>query len=413
MTNVGPSIPPESIGNGFGNRVGNGSGLRHLMHAWGVVAMLCALALLALPASAAFKTKAKQAILIDVTSNAVLFEHNADERMSPASMSKLMTLAVVFRQLQQGQLKFEDEFIMSENAWRTGGAPSGTSAMMVPVNTRATLEQLIRGIIVQSGNDAAISIAETLAGSEANFGRIMTEEAKRIGLKNSTFTNATGLYDPEHLTTARDLAVLAEHLITSYPEYYPIFAEREFRYRRHRFRNRNPLLDLDIGVDGLKTGYISQAGYGVVASAVQDGRRLIAVINGLSTRRDRRREGQRLLEWGFKGFSKFQVFSSGDVVGQARVWGGSQFFVPLRGKGPLTVVLPKFPSNQKLRAEIVYQGPLKPPILEGAEVAKLRVTSSTGAINEVPLYAAEGVESGGVLRRGLDSVFHLAFGWLP
>jgi len=413
MTNVGPSIPPESIGNGFGNRVGNGSGLRHLMHAWGVVAMLCALALLALPASAAFKTKAKQAILIDVTSNAVLFEHNADERMSPASMSKLMTLAVVFRAVQLGQLKMEDEFVMSENAWRTGGAPSRTSAMMVPVNTRETLGNLIRGIAVQSGNDAAISIAETLAGSEAAFARIMTQEGKRIGLEQSTFRNATGLYHPEHKTTARDLAKLAEYLISNYPELYKVFAEPEFRYRKHRFRNRNPLLDLDLGVDGLKTGYISQAGFGVVASAVQDGRRLIAVINGLGDRRARKREGQRLLEWGFKGFSKFKLFASGDVVGQARVWGGEQFFVPLRGKGPLTVVLPRFPVNQRLKAEIVYQGPLKPPVMEGAEVAKLRVTSSTGAINEVPLFAAETVQTGGLMRRGLDSVFHLAFGWIP
>ncbi|MEO1695388.1 MAG: D-alanyl-D-alanine carboxypeptidase, partial [Pseudomonadota bacterium] len=201
--------------------------------------------------------------------------------------------------------------------------------------------------------------------------------------------------------------------IETYPELYKVFAQREFRYRKHRFRNRNPLLDLDIGVDGLKTGYISQAGYGIVASAVQDGRRLIAVVNGLPDRRSRKREGQRLIEWGFKGFSKFQIFSSGDVVGQARVWGGSQLFVPLRGKGPLTVVLPRFPSNQRLRAEIVYDGPLKPPVMEGAMVARLRVTSSTGAINEVPLYAGETVETAGVLRRGLDSAFHLAFGWLP
>ncbi|MEM1307072.1 MAG: D-alanyl-D-alanine carboxypeptidase family protein [Pseudomonadota bacterium] len=364
-------------------------------------------------AQATYKTQAKQAILIDVTSNAVLFEHNADEKMSPASMSKLMTLAVVFRALKSGQLSPDDEFTMSENAWRTGGAPSGTSAMMVPVNTRETLDKLMQGIIVQSGNDASIAIAETLAGSEQAFARVMTQEAKRIGLKNSEFRNATGLYDPEHLTTARDLAILARYIIETYPELYKTFAQREFRYRKHRFRNRNPLLDLDIGVDGLKTGYISQSGYGIVASAVQDGRRLIAVVNGLPDRRSRKREGQRLIEWGFKGFSKFQIFSSGDVVGQARVWGGSQLFVPLRGKGPLTVVLPRFPSNQRLRAEIVYDGPLKPPVMEGAMVARLRVTSSTGAINEVPLYAGETVETAGVLRRGLDSAFHLAFGWLP
>jgi D-alanyl-D-alanine carboxypeptidase (penicillin-binding protein 5/6) len=364
-------------------------------------------------AMAQYKTKAKQAILIDVSSNAVLFERNADELMSPASMSKLMTLAVVFRLVKLGQLQLDEPFTVSENAWRKGGAPSRTSAMFVPVNTSEPLEMLIRGIIVQSGNDAAIAIAEGLAGSETAFAKIMTTEAKRIGLKNSTFKNATGLYHPEHLTTARDLAKLARYLIEEYPEFYPWFSEREFRYRKHRFRNRNPLLDVELGVDGLKTGFISQAGYGVVASAQQDGRRLIAVINGLEDRSARRNEGRRLIDWGFKGFSQFKLFASGDVVGQARIWGGTQFFVPLTGKGPLTVMLPRFPVNQKLKAEIVYQGPLKPPVIEGAQIASLRVTSSTGTINEVPLYAAETVETGGVVRRGLDSAFHLAFSWLP
>jgi len=379
-----------------------------------VVAAVIAIVGLAQTASAqGFNTKAKQAILIDVTSNAVLFEHNADEPMPPASMSKLMTIAVVFRGLKLGQLKLDDEFLVSENAWRTGGAPSGTSAMFVPVNTREPLGELLRGIVVQSGNDAAIAIAEGLAGSEAAFAKIMTADAKRLGLENSVFKNATGLPDPEHRMTARDLAILARHLIEDYPDLYQMFKEPTFKYRRHNFRNRNPLLDLDLGVDGLKTGYTSKAGYGVVASAVQDGRRLIAVINGLETKRERKREGQRLLEWGFRGFSKFSLFGSGDIVGQARVWGGTQFFVPLTGNGPLTVVLPRFPVNQKLKAEIVYDGPLKPPVMKGAQVAQLRVTSSTGAVNEVPLYAAETVETAGVLRRGLDSAFHLAFGWLP
>ncbi|MEO1265929.1 MAG: D-alanyl-D-alanine carboxypeptidase family protein, partial [Pseudomonadota bacterium] len=288
-----------------------------------------------------FTTKAKQAILIDATSNAVLFAKNADERMSPASMSKLMTLAVIFRGLKAGQLKPDDKFEMSVNAWRTGGAPSGTSAMMVPVNTEETLEELVKGIVIQSGNDASIAIAEGLAGSEAEFAKIMTEQGRKIGLKNSTFKNATGLYDPEHLTTARDLAILAQHIIETYPERYKMFAVKEFPYRKHKFRNRNPLLYLDIGADGLKTGYISQAGYGLVASAVQDGRRLIAVVNGLKTRAERKRESRRLLEWGFRGFTQFKLFNEGAVIGQARVWGGSQFFVELTGKGPLTVVLPR------------------------------------------------------------------------
>lgn len=358
-----------------------------------------------------YTTKAKQAILVDFDSGAVLFQHNAEQRMSPASMSKLMTLAVLFKALQTGQVKPSDEFVMSENAWRKGGAPSGTSAMMVPVNQRARVDELILGIIVQSGNDAAISVAEALAGSEAEFAKLMTDEGKKLGLKASTFMNATGLYHPDHLTTARDLALLARHLIRDYPEQYEKFAQREFQYRRHRFINRNPLLGGN-GVDGLKTGYIKEAGFGIVASAKQSDRRLIAVVNGLGTAEERRDEARRLLEWGFRSFQEFRLFDSGEVVGSARVYGGSQFYVSLTGKDGVSVMLPRFPANQKLRAEIVYNGPLKPPVRKGDEVARLRVTSSTNAVNEVPLIAAEDVEPAGVWRRGLDSLAYLALRWV-
>ncbi len=359
------------------------------------------------------KTKARQALLLDVASGAVMFERDADERVPPASMSKLMTLAVIFRALKAGQIKLDDEFTMSENAWRNGGAPSGTSAMMVPINTREKLSELLLGIIVQSGNDAAMAIAEGIAGSESAFAELMNAEAKRIGLTNSTFRNATGLFHPEHLMTARDLARLAVHLITAYPEYYPMFAEKEFKYRRHKFANRNPLVFLDIGVDGLKTGHLKVSGHGLVASARQGDRRLVLVMNGLETANDRRDEGRRLLEWGFRGFNTFKLFDADEVVGQARVWGGEKLYVPLVGKGDVTVVLPRFPPNQRLRAELFYKGPLKPPLKKGDEVAKLRVTSTSGATNEVPLYAAEAVERAGIVRRGLDSLAHLATSWIP
>jgi D-alanyl-D-alanine carboxypeptidase (penicillin-binding protein 5/6) len=363
-------------------------------------------------AQAEITTKAKQAILMDADSGAILFQHKADDLAPPASMSKLMTLAVLFKALKSGQVKFEDEFLMSVNAWRRGGAPSGTSAMLVPVNTRERLDQLLQGIIVQSGNDAAIAVAEGLAGSEDGFAKMMTEEARRIGLKKSTFRNATGLYDPEHLMTARELAILARHLIKTYPEYYPGFAQREFQYRKHKpFPNRNPLLSAGLGIDGMKTGHLKEAGYGIVASAKQDNRRLILVINGLERADDRKNEAIRLLEWGFKSFGEFKLFESGEVVGQARVWGGSRMYVPLTGNGDVSVILPRFPANQKLKAEIVYKGPLKTPIRKGDAIATLRVTSSTQAVNEVPLYAAEDVEGAGVMRRGLDSLVHMAFRW--
>lgn len=358
-----------------------------------------------------FTTKARQAILLDHDSGAVLFQHNAEQRMSPASMSKLMTLAVLFKALKAGQVKPSDEFVMSENAWRKGGAPSGTSAMMVPVNQKARVDELILGIIVQSGNDAAMSVAEALAGSEAEFAKLMTDEGKKLGLKASTFANATGLYHPDHLTTARDLAVLARHLIREYPEQYEKFALREFQYRKHRFINRNPLLGGN-GVDGLKTGYIKEAGYGMVASAKQADKRLIAVVNGLNTAEERRDEARKLLEWGFKSFQEFRLYDPGEIVGQARVYGGSQFYVSLMGKDGVSVMLPRFPANQKLRAEIVYTGPLKPPVRKGDEVARLRVTSTTNAVNEVPLVAAEDVEPAGVWRRGLDSLAYLALRWV-
>ncbi len=356
-------------------------------------------------------TRAKYAILIDANTGAVLFQHNADELSPPASMSKLMTLAVVFRALKTGQIKLEDEFLFSVNAWKTGGAPSGTSAMFVPVNTRERLDEMLKGIIIQSGNDACIAVAEGMAGSEAQFARMMAEEARRIGLTKSTFRNSTGLYDPDHLMTVRDLALLARHLISEYPEHYPLFSQREFQYRKHKFFNRNPLLTTPLNVDGLKTGYIKEAGYGLVASAKQDNRRVILVINGMENAQDRRNEAVRLIEWGFKGFADFKLFDPEEVVGRARVWGGDRIFVPLIGGTEVNVLLPKAQSGQRLQAQIIYKSPLKAPIKKGDVVAKLRVTTASQAVNEVPLQAGEDVPVAGTMRRGLDTLVHMAFGW--
>lgn len=367
----------------------------------------------ALPAAAQspqneFSTKARSAILMDADSGAVMYQLKADDPVPPASMSKLMTLAMVFKALKAGQIKLEDTFLISENAWRRGGAPSRTSAMMIPINTRVTLDLLLQGIIVQSGNDAAIAIAEGLAGSEAAFAKAMTEEARRIGLKKSEFRNATGLSHPEHRMTARELADLARYIIKTYPEFYPRFAQREFNWTRHKFVNRNPLLSAGIGADGLKTGHLGEIGYGLVGSAVNDNRRLIAVLVGLPTENDRRDDSKRFLEWGFRNFTEAKLFDAGEIVGHARVWGGDKLYVGLRGKGDVAVVLSKYPAGQKLKGEIVYRGPLKPPIKEGEQVAILRVTSSAGASNDVPLFASEDVAVGGIVRKGLDSLAHLA-----
>ena len=357
--------------------------------------------------------KAPQAVLMDADSGGVMYQRSGEELMHPASMSKLMLLAVVFKALKAGEVKLEDQFFMSEYAWRKGGAPSGTSAMFVPVGTKASLDELLKGVIVQSGNDAAISIAENMGGNEGSFARRMTEEARQIGLKKSVFKNATGLPHPEHQMTARELAMLARHIIKTYPDYYQLFSLKDFAYRKHKFINRNPLLGLVPGVDGLKTGHIKESGHGIVASAKQDNRRLIVVVNGLATADERRDEARRLLEWGFRSFSEAKLYDAGEVVGHARVWGGQRMYVPLVGESGVNVWLPRNPAGQKLKAHIVYQWPLKPPVKKGDQVAMLRVTTANEAMSEVALYAAEDVEPGGTMRRGLDSILCLATRWLP
>jgi len=380
-------------------------------------ALLAATALALLPAQAwtaakPFSTGAKSAILMDADIGAILYQHNADELLPPASMSKLMTLAVAFKAIKDGRISLDEEFLVSEHAWRTGGAPSRTSAMFIPLNTKVTVGQLIQGIIVQSGNDAAIAIAENMAGTEEAFAKYMTAEARRLGLSKSTFKNPTGLYDPDQLMTARELALLSLHLIKQYPGLYKIFSQTRFKFRKHNFINRNPLLFAKIGVDGLKTGFVKEAGYCMAASAVRDGKRLVAVVMGLPSKQARKREMTRLLDWGFRSFASFKLFDPGEVVAYARVWGGESFYVPLTGKGELSVILPRVPANPRLKAQVIYHGPLKPPVKKGDQVATLRVTSETNAVNEVPLYAAQDVEPGGLVRRGLDSLAHLALSWV-
>ncbi|MBL8881449.1 MAG: D-alanyl-D-alanine carboxypeptidase [Hyphomicrobium sp.] len=373
---------------------------------------LVLLSLSALPGLAqgdqGYTSKAPRAILVDAGTGAVLFQQNADELAPPASMSKLMTLAVLFKAIKEGKVSATDEYTMSVNAWRKGGAPSRTSAMMVPVNTTATVGDLIKGIAVQSGNDACIAVAEAMAGSEPAFAKMMTQEARRIGLTKSTFANATGLPNENHLMTARELALLAQFLVKEYPDQYGVFSQKEFAYRKHKFFNRNPLLFLDIGADGLKTGHTEDAGYGLVGSAVRDGKRLIVVVGGLPTADARKAEAAKLLEWGFNSFSKVSIFDDGEVVGRARVWGGRQMYVPLASKGPATIDLPKYPANQRLSAEIVYRAPLKPPVRKGDQVATLRISSTSSAQVEIPLYAQEDVEASGLTWRGIDTLVIMA-----
>lgn len=373
-----------------------------------VIAVSAATRERATAAESTFSTKAPHAILMDAGTGATLFQQNADELVQPASMSKLMTLAVLFRAIKEGRIHKTDEFTMSVNAWRKGGAPSGTSAMMVPVNTKATVDELIQGIVVQSGNDAAMCVAEGMAGTEDAFARMMNDEARRIGLAKSNFVNATGLPNPNQLMTVRDLALLARYLINEYPDFYPVFGQKEFLYRKHRFINRNPLLFLNIGADGMKTGHIAAAGYGLVGSAVRDGKRLIVVLSGLQKPEQRKDESAKLFEWGFNSFNAVKLFDDGEKVGYARVWGGKTWYVPLAAKGDVMFTMPKYPAGQKISAEIVYKAPLKPPIKKGDQVAILRISSSSSASAEMPLYATEDVAKGGIVRQGVDSLVLMA-----
>lgn len=363
-----------------------------------------------------YATSAHAAILIDAGTGAILYSRNADERLPPASMSKLITLLVTFRALKDGDTTLETAFPMSVHAWRTGGAPSRTAAMFVPVNTSEPLDQLIQGVAVQSGNDAAIAIAEGIAGSEDAFARLMNDQAKKLGLANSHFVNPTGLDDPGQYMSARDLATVARHIIDTYPEYYKYFSQPEFRYRRHRFYNRNPLLREDIGVDGLKTGHTENAGYGIVVSAKRDTRRLIAVVMGLKTAAQRKLEASRILNWGFDTLQQAKLYDGDEIVGYARLWGGQSFYVPLVGKSDIVATLPRASLNARLRAAITYEGPLKPPVKEGDQVAMLTVEAQSGSAQQFPLYAAEDIDSGSYVRQGLDAAGFLIWrkivGWL-
>lgn len=358
-----------------------------------------------------FQTSAPHALLMDAATSAVLFEKGADDLVPPASMIKVMTAAILFEEIKQGRLKLDDEFIISENAWRKGGAPSGGSAMFAALNSRVKIIDLIQGLVVQSGNDAAIAIAEGIAGNESNFAGLMNKRARELGLPKSTFMNATGLNDDLQRVTAREMAKLAKHVIDTYPDLYKYFGATEFTWNKIRQQNRNPLIAMGIGADGLKTGFITESGFSLTGSAVQNGQRLIVVVTGLKTAKDREQEARKLLEWGFRAFETRDLFAANAVVGQAKVFGGTSGSVPLVSKIPVTVLLPRG-SNEKLTARIVYMGPLMPPVDAGAEVARLKVMRGATQALDLPLVAAEDVRRGGLVRRAFDAAVEFGTGFV-
>lgn len=356
-----------------------------------------------------FETRAAQAFLMDAETGAVLFAKNADDLMVPASMTKIMTVEVIAEEMRRGRIDADTEFVISEDAWRRGGAPSRGSTMFAELGSAITLWDLLRGIIIHSGNDASIAAAETIAGSEGAFGRMMTQRARELGLTRSFFTNSTGFHDPDQVTTARELALLTRHFIETSPEIYTLYGEEEFTWNNIRQRNRNPLLTMGIGADGVKTGFVSESGYGLVGSAVQLDQRLIVVVNGLENARDRALAARRLLEWGFRAFEPRTLFQADEEVGSARVFGGEINYVPLVASRDVRVLLPRG-TDERISARIVYRGPLEVPVRAGEEVAVLRVMRGDTLALEMPLLAAQDVGEGTLTQRALDALWELGSG---
>jgi len=357
---------------------------------WKYMAMCTVLALFVNPNAKAIETQAKQAYLMDIATGSVLLEKNADQPVPPASMSKLMTIYMVFELLKDGGLSLEDKFLVSKKAWRKGG-----SKMFVRVNSQVRVDDLLRGIIVQSGNDACIVFAEGLAGSEEAFANQMTKRALELGLKNSTFKNATGWPHPEHLMSVRDIAHLSMRIVQDFPDYYTMFSEKNFSYNKINQGNRNPLLYRDSGADGLKTGYTEASGYGLAASALRGERRVVLVVNGLPSVRVRSSDSLRLIDWAFRAFENYTLFENGATVDQVDVWLGAVATVPVVIERDIMITLQRR-FRRNMTAKIVFTGPIPAPITKGAPIARLVVTAPEFQTLSIPLHAGTDIEQQGM-----------------
>jgi D-alanyl-D-alanine carboxypeptidase (penicillin-binding protein 5/6) len=384
--------------------------LRHLGYA--VLASLLVVLGGALTARAQlFETRAGQAFMVDADTGTVLFSKDPDKLIPPASLAKLMTMEVVFHALKNGRLRMDDTFLVSENAWRKGGASSGGSTMFAVLKSTIRLEDLIQGVIVQSANDGCIIIAEGMAGSEENFAQLMTERARQIGLSKSVFKNSTGLPAEGQVVTVRELAQLALHIWREYPDYYRYYSQPNFTWNKITQSNRNPLLSMDIGADGMKTGFTEESGYAIVGSVSREGKRVFAAMSGMATERERAEEARKLLDWGLRAFQRTELFADGEVVGEAQVYGGEKSGVALKAKGPVAIFVP-ITNRDRLIARIVYEGPVVAPVEEGMRVGSLKVWIGDTLSQETPLYTAEAVSLGALHQRALDAIGELLVGWL-
>ena len=358
-----------------------------------------------------FETRAKQAVMIDAETGTILYSKDADKLIPPASLAKLMTVEVVFHALKVGRLSMDDKFAVSKDAWTRGGAKSGGSTMFAKVKSEIRIEDLLKGIIVMSANDACITIAEGLAGTEENFAALMTERARQIGLTKSVFKNSNGLPAEGQVVTVRELVTLARYIWQEYPEYYRFYGLREFTWNKITQPNRNPLLDMEIGADGMKTGYTDASGYAIVGSVQRGENRVFAAMSGMASEHERAEESRKLLEWGLRAFEKTDLFAADEIIGEAQVFGGEKSGVALKAKGPINIFVP-LTNTDRLVARIVYQGPLTAPVKAGTPVGVLRVWIGDEMSQETPLYAAESVGLGTLQQRALDAVGELMVGWL-
>jgi len=373
-------------------------------------AVLFALAVLAMGAitgaarGQTLETTARHVFLMDADTATVLFDKAADVPMPPASLTKLMTVYLVLEKLKSGKLSMDDKFAVSEKAWRMGG-----SKMFVKVGDRVSVHDLLQGIIVQSGNDACVVMAEGLAGSEEAFAEQMTRRAREIGLLNSTFKNASGWPAEGHVMSARDIGMLSLHIIREFPQYYGFFKEINFTYNGIKQGNRNPLLYKDMGVDGLKTGHTEESGYSLAASAVRNGRRLILVANGLSSMNERSSESARLLDWGFRETATYALFKKGDTVEKADIWLGAAPSVPLVMDRDLTITIPRN-ARRDMTVKAIFKNPIPAPVKAGTPVARLVVNMPGRPPIEVPLVAGTDVDRLGMFGRLNAAVRYLVWG---
>ena len=354
--------------------------------------------------SSALETLGKQVILIDVTTGTILFSKNPDERMTPSSMSKIMTVYKLFERLKDGELSLTDKFLVSEKAWRKQG-----SKMFVAVNSRVTIEDLIRGIIVQSGNDATIVVAEGLSGSEGAFADEMNETAKQLNMTNSNFINASGWPDPDHETTARDLAKLTVATVKNFPDLYRYYGEKTFTYNGIKQGNRNPAIYRNIGADGLKTGHTEAGGYGLTVSAIRKNRRLILVINGLPTKKSRAVESERILDWGFREFNNYALFKAGETVTEAQIWMGEHGSVPLLIERDLIITLSR-KVRRGMKVKVAMETPVPAPVKKGDVLATLKVELPGRPTMKIPLVSGADIGQLGVFSRLGAAVKYVLWG---